>query len=219
MANFLKKIPILPKPVLYLIAGILKLIRMTQRVTYIDPSNQLEQLDQRPGIYLLWHNRLILLPLMFSRSTRKKTRFLASGSRDGGYIFDFLAILGLRGFQGSSSKGGTKAVLRMKQAIKNRESIVITPDGPRGPKYAIHEGAIYMASKLQVPLFPVVYNSKWHITLKTWDRFQLPLPFSEGELIIGEPIYLPENLDREGLKEWSAKVKAEMDKITHFDHN
>ncbi|HEX9046748.1 MAG TPA: hypothetical protein VF988_06960, partial [Verrucomicrobiae bacterium] len=65
------------------------------------------------------------------------------------------------------------------------------PDGPRGPCYQVQDGVTSLAQLTGLPIVPVAYNLSWKIRVKSWDRFQIPLPFSRCEMIYGKPIRVP----------------------------
>jgi lysophospholipid acyltransferase (LPLAT)-like uncharacterized protein len=69
--------------------------------------------------------------------------------------------------------------------------LAITPDGPRGPRYQVQPGAIALAQLTGRPLVPASYHLPWKICLKSWDRFQIPLPFGRAIMKFGEPLRVP----------------------------
>ena len=73
------------------------------------------------------------------------------------------------------------------KCIKEKKSIVITPDGPRGPKYKINSAIIRLASKLQVPIISMSFSSSKVKVLNSWDYFIIPLPFSKIFINISSP--------------------------------
>jgi hypothetical protein len=70
-------------------------------------------------------------------------------------------------------------------------NLVITPDGPRGPCYEVEEGALLLAQLTGLPIVPYTCNLGWKIRVKSWDRFQIPLPFSRCEVVFEKPIRVP----------------------------
>ena len=101
--------------------------------------------------------------------------------------------------RGSSSRGGARALKRMREKLEEGKLICLTPDGPRGPKYVIHDGVIWLGSVTQCPIVPVAINTKSHKELDNWDNTQIPFPFSETELVFGEAFRIPENVPKEDL--------------------
>ncbi len=89
---------------------------------------------------------------------------------------------------GSSTRGGKGAVLSIVRALKQKKSIGITPDGPRGPRHRASLSVIQMARLGGAVVFPVSYSSTRGKFMKSWDHFFLPLPFGKGVIIYGAPI-------------------------------
>jgi lysophospholipid acyltransferase (LPLAT)-like uncharacterized protein len=94
----------------------------------------------------------------------------------------------------------------IRAASDHHVDLVITPDGPRGPRYQIQPGLIHLAQATQRPIVAVTYQLKWKCLLNSWDRFHVPLPFSTCHLITGEPIFVPENASDAELAAISARV-------------
>ena len=95
-------------------------------------------------------------------------------------------------------------------ALNSGFDVAITPDGPRGPKYRLHPGALKLAQLSGVPitLVHVVYSSYWE--LKSWDGFRIPKPFSRVTIICDEPVEIPRELDEEALEALRAKLEGLM---------
>ncbi|MBR4124917.1 MAG: hypothetical protein IKR13_01820, partial [Victivallales bacterium] len=74
---------------------------------------------------------------------------------------------------------------------------LLTVDGPRGPRYTVHPGAVALARDGQAPLVPVLFNAKHYWQLKSWDKMQIPWPFTRMTMIIGKPLDLPLDLPTE----------------------
>jgi len=213
----LKKIRHLPKPIIYLITGLVNCLSKTFRLSISDPNLVLTKNYEKPAVYICWHNRLLCLPSMTPERLRNKIAVLISLSRDGNYINDLIQALKFQVIRGSSSKGGKAALGNSKNYLLNGGSLMVTPDGPRGPKYKVQTGVIWMASLAKVPIIPVSLNTKSHWKLKSWDRTQIPKPFTKAELIIGEPIVLGEDLDRKKIKEYQKLVSDHLMAVTHWD--
>ncbi len=182
------------------------------RVEIIDPNQICE--NPRGVIGLVWHNRLLFLPTAFPARLRKHTFAMVSASRDGQYLSDFLKHFSIRTLRGSSSRKGANALLGAINAIDNKCNVIITPDGPRGPKYRIKKGAVMMASKTGAPLVPVTINSSKCWQLKSWDNFQIPKPGAKLTLIIGDPINVPQNINDSTLEDLRIKVEQALLAIT-----
>ena len=170
-----------------------------------------------PFVAALWHNEcftLIALKEHF-QSAQKQYRpsTVASQSRDGAYIAGVLEHLGFVVARGSSSRGGTSALLScIRHMREDRLSPAITLDGPRGPRHQAKDGAIFLANQARAPLLPLRALPERCIRFKSWDRFELPLPFSRIRVVYGTPYTIERDLDTEALAE-------ERDKLNRIMHS
>jgi hypothetical protein len=145
-------------------------------------------------IFCLWHNRLAISMVVHRRHPRKLAA-LVSASKDGALLAAVLGRFGVEPIRGSSSRRGPQALLELTSRAQMGFDLAVTPDGPRGPRYVVQEGVIALAQLTGLPIIPVTCNTRWKICLKSWDRFQVPLPFSSCELILNEPILVPREAD------------------------
>jgi lysophospholipid acyltransferase (LPLAT)-like uncharacterized protein len=111
-----------------------------------------------------------------------------------------VALLGMQPVRGSSTRGGSRAVLEILRDKKSDVTIAITPDGPRGPRHHFHEGAVYLASRTGLPVFPVAVSFQHFGRLPTWDQFVVPRPFTRTIVRLGEAVRVPPDSDREGIE-------------------
>ncbi len=154
----------------YLIAPIYYLWLRTIRVRFCGADAFFD-----PVVYLFWHNRLF--PLIFTHR-RRGVVVLVSTHKDGELVAGVLRIFGFGLARGSATREGGKAVRAAIEGIRRGNSVAITPDGPRGPRYEFKEGAWRLATGLKAPILyvGVAYSSYWE--LGSWDRFMIPKPFS-----------------------------------------
>lgn len=177
-------------------AGVVSLAAL-QRVHLQDPHGVRALVRTRPTIFAIWHNRLALtMPVrdrIFEGTTpRPPLAALVSASRDGAFLAAVLESFGAHAVRGSSSRRGSRALLELHDLASRGHHLAITPDGPRGPRYSMHPGAAAIARLAQMPIVPVGVNYSWKIQLPTWDRFQIPLPGSRCDILLGEPLWVPE---------------------------
>lgn len=192
--RFLKR---LPGFVAWFLALGVRIYAATLRVRLVDECGLMADANPPATIYLVWHDRLLCLPPLSPKAMRPNTAVLVSHSRDGGYIADLLTRLGFDSVRGSSSKGGLAALRAMKRHLEEGKQIVITPDGPRGPAYNVHKGAIWLARSTGAQVVPVSLNMRRPWRLRGWDRTQIPKPFSSGEFVLGEPLSFAEDVSEE----------------------
>lgn len=188
---------------------IIRLLVSTLRIKIEDRGGILDKPNHPPVVLAFWHNRLFLMAPFWERYCRGRTSMtFISRSRDGQFMADVAARFGVQATRGSSSRHGIAAALTAIRAAHNdRLDIVITPDGPRGPCYEIQPGVLRLAQATQRPIVTITTVLGWKIRLKSWDRFQIPLPFSSCLLITEGPISVPENATEADLSETGAKVK------------
>jgi len=130
-------------------------------------------------IAVTWHSELLIAPKVYRKLRKKqKTAAIIAQHHDGEIIartLNFLNILPLRG----SSRRGAKAVLIAAiKALKEGYSVMITPDGPKGPRYTMSDGAVALALRSNLPLMVVNYQAEAFWQLNSWDRFVIPKPFT-----------------------------------------
>jgi len=167
---------------------LLKLLGRTLRYEVDDRAGIIGQPVARNYIGALWHNRLLIFPLVLRRFfSNRRGAALISASRDGELLSDAIHRFDYDVIRGSSSRLGATALLQLSDVLANGGDVVITPDGPRGPAYEIGPGMVFLAQKTGAEVLPVnlEYSSCWR--LKNWDRFIIPRPFSKVRLIIGRP--------------------------------
>lgn len=196
----------------FLIFAGIRLISLTWRCRFIDVYGFLEQ-PHGPMIFCLWHNRLGLSMTMWERFGRKKIHSsglvcLISASHDGGVLARTLRYFKVDAVRGSSSRRGAQALLELTSHAERGYSIAITPDGPRGPRYVIQDGIIALGQLSGSPILPVSTSVRGKLTLKSWDRFQIPLPFARCEVRLGMPLLVP----RELTDEHRAALRTELER-------
>lgn len=161
----------------------------TLRYRIHDPHGFLERKDVSQAIYCIWHNRLALCMKLYFAFGKHRSKAgmagLVSASRDGAFLAAILERFGVQPVRGSSSRRGAQALLELTTWAERSYDLAITPDGPRGPRYVVQEGAMSLAQITGLPLVPVSYRLQWKIQLKSWDGFQIPLPFSRCEIFAG----------------------------------
>ena len=150
------------------------------------------------AIYCVWHNRLALSLIIYERfiraSPEQRLAALVSASKDGGFLAETLRWFGVQPVRGSSSRRGAQALLELTTWSEHGYDLAITPDGPRGPAYVVQEGTIALAQLTGLPIVPVAANLSHKISLRSWDRFQIPLPFSRCEVCFGRPLHVPREI-------------------------
>jgi lysophospholipid acyltransferase (LPLAT)-like uncharacterized protein len=191
-----------------LCAGLIRLVAASLRMTVEDHAQIFHRPDHPPVIIAFWHNRVGLSAYFHQRYCPDRTAYtLISLSRDGQWIAEIAERFGVKAVRGSSSRKGTLAALRaVRAASDSHADLVITPDGPRGPRYQIQPGLLRLAQTTGRPIVAVTYHLSWKFELRSWDRFQVPLPFSACRLITRGPIQVPRDATEEQLIALNAMI-------------
>ena len=161
-------------------------------------------------IYLFWHE-YILFPLYLRGHCNLS--MLLSRHRDAEILSHVAHHFGFDFVRGSTNRGGVTA-LRELLAKSRRMHLTITPDGPRGPRRVMAPGPIYLASKLGLPLVLMgyAYDRPWR--LPSWDRFAIPRPCSAPRAIATGEIFVPPDLDRDGLEHFRLRTEQLLNRLT-----
>jgi lysophospholipid acyltransferase (LPLAT)-like uncharacterized protein len=148
-----------------------------------------------PVIYATWHNRLVLCLIGYAYARKNNPTLglaaMVSASKDGALLSGVLECFGVQPVRGSSSRRGPQALLELTTWAERGYDLALTPDGPRGPCYVVQEGVMSLAQITGLQIIPFSYSLKWKIQAKSWDRFQIPLPFSRCEMAFGKPVRVP----------------------------
>jgi lysophospholipid acyltransferase (LPLAT)-like uncharacterized protein len=184
------------RAVAWLVFAMIRTISATLRYRRDDRSGFINVPTPGPAIYCVWHNRLALCMPAYFDYVKKHNQTpgmaaMVSASRDGGFLTGILECFNVQPVRGSSSRRGPQALLELTTWAERGYDLAITPDGPRGPVYVVQEGVMSLAQLTGLPIVPVSYFVNWKIRVKSWDRFQIPLPFSRCEMIYEKPIFVP----------------------------
>jgi lysophospholipid acyltransferase (LPLAT)-like uncharacterized protein len=202
-----------------LVWAVVHLMGSSLRWRWVEPAGQMPFDRGQRVIFCIWHNRLALAMLLYhrrigSRYPGRKMAGLVSASRDGGLLARGLELFHVVPIRGSSSRRGAQAIRELVTAAEAGCDLAITPDGPRGPCYSIHPGVIAMAQMTGLPVVPVSYHLSWKYRLKSWDRFQIPIPFASVEVFLGEPLEIPRELNSEAREAVRIELVRRMMSIT-----
>ena len=167
----------------------------------------IESSGQLP-IYAVWHDRI------FAGTCYLQGRgivFLTSQSFDGEYIARFLQRFGYGVIRGSSTRGGSRGLVEMIRGMKGGLAMGFTVDGPKGPRYQAKAGPILLAKKTGNPIIPFIIESSKYLTVNSWDRLQIPLPFTRALMIYGKPIYVSSTASESELSEKLEELQCGLD--------
>jgi hypothetical protein len=172
-----------------------------------------------PVIFCFWHNRLALALAANGDFVREKWPAaglcaMISASRDGAFLASLVEPFGVAPIRGSTSRRGPQALLEATTWMEKNYSIAITPDGPRGPAYKVQEGIIHLAQLTGRPIIPVSAFTRRKITCRSWDKFQIPLPFARCEMRWAAPVRAPRDATAEARERLRAELEKAMMDIT-----
>jgi len=145
---------------------------------------------RRPYVLLSWHEAL--LPVLWHHR-ELGIAALVSEARDGQYLAALARLLGYRLIQGSSTRGGARALRGAIRALEAGMSVGLTPDGPRGPRRVVKPGIVVAAGRGGAVIVPVHAEARPAWRAKSWDRFLVPPPFARVRLAYGEPFTLEQD--------------------------
>lgn len=164
-------------------------------------------------VLLVWHDALLLPTFAAPKSIRQQCCCLVSKHQDGGYLADAMSWMDYTTVRGSSKRGGAEALRQLISETAGRH-IIITPDGPRGPRRQMKLGAVFLASQMGRGILPSAYVVKqgWRVR-GSWTDLVIPMPFTTIYLIVGEPIAIPANVPREELERYVEIAQQAMDRV------
>jgi len=163
-----------------------------------------------PVLFVFWHE---YIPTPFYYRGHCNIAILISQHRDAEWLSAAAAYMGFDTVRGSTRRGGTAALLELARKSETM-NLAITPDGPRGPRRVLAPGAIYLSSKLQIPIVAVGigYDRPWRVS--TWDRFAVPRPFSRLRGLMGPKIRIPADLTRNQVERYRRQVEQILSRLT-----
>lgn len=139
----------------------------------------------RQPILALWHGR-ILAGLDYFRN--RGVVVITSQNFDGEWIARILHRFGFSTARGSSSRGGARALVQMRRDLAAGRPVAFTVDGPRGPARQVQTGVVWLAGATGHPILPYHIEADRFWTARSWDRTQVPKPFSTVAIAIGAPL-------------------------------
>ena len=190
-----------------LLAGYMGFVRYTTRWS-TDNLDVIEPLQESGEGFVActWHSRFLMTTAGWTKM-QQLPHVLISRSRDGNLVAYTSKILRLGVIRGSrrakltsKSKGGANALREMLTTLEQGDCIFMTPDGPRGPRMRMGEGALRLAKLSGAPIVAYALSTSNKILFNSWDRFMLPLPFGRGKIVFGGPVYVEADANDETLE-------------------
>lgn len=165
--------------------------------------------EPHPGIYAFWHRSVFAVSWRFRNHG---IAVLTSRSFDGEYIARIITRLGYRAVRGSSSRGAVGGLRSMRRELEAGGAVAFTIDGPRGPRYLAKPGAVMLARDTGMPVtaFYIAPENPW--TLRSWDAFMVPKPFSRALLRVSRPVQVPAEARDEELERYRLQLQEALER-------
>jgi len=193
----------------WLISLYLRVVYNTSRWRHSEEEYLKPLVDKgEPFIIALWHNRVVMMPYAWRKP--KPISIFTSDHRDGRLVAYTMGWFGFNAVFGSTQRTELKTIRRIVRSLKSGTLLGITPDGPRGPRMRLKSGVVAMAKLANVPIIPVTYSCSRRIVLDTWDELIIPLPFTKGVFLWGEPMTLPPGATEEELEQVRLTLEQRM---------
>ena len=183
----------------------LRLLAATLRLRSEEKALERHEGAGTPLIYIVWHARLLLLPYLYRR---RGLRVLVSRSEDGAMVAGLVRRFGFAVVRGSSSRGGAGGFRALARALAEGHSVVLVPDGPRGPREVLKRGVVTLARVSGAQVVPAALGASSEWRARSWDAFRIPKPFSRCVMRLGEPIAVPRDLDAAGEESVRTEIEA-----------
>jgi lysophospholipid acyltransferase (LPLAT)-like uncharacterized protein len=163
--------------------AVIRLLAMTWRMRPVnDEAMRVARASGQRVIFTLWHGEL--LPLLWQHR-KEGVAVVISEHRDGEIVAQIAERLGYTTVRGSTSRGGSRALIGLMRAIEAGRDAAVTPDGPRGPAHVFAPGAAIASQRTGAPLLPVRASATRAWRLKSWDQFLIPKPFATVRVAYG----------------------------------
>ena len=166
--------------------------------------------DNRSPIYTFWHNRIFLGTYFFQK---RGIVIMTSRSFDGEYIARFIQRFGYGAVRGSSTRGATGAFVEMVRLVRAGCPAGFAIDGPKGPRYEAKMGSVLLAKKTGLPMLPFTLTARSFWEVKSWDRTQIPKPFTNALVTIAPAISVASNATDDELKSKRNELQQALDAV------
>ena len=200
---FLRQIGLLVLPILlYLLIRIIW-YSTRKKFHFVTP------IGEEQHVCVTWHGELCMTPQAYRYIHKTQPACaIISAHFDGALIAGALGFLKIGALRGSSRKGAKQVLMQAFRSIKSGEEVLITPDGPKGPRHKMSDGAVGIALKSKLPIFVMSFKASHYWQLKSWDKFIVPKPFALVDFYM-------QSLSLEGMTEEEAKAYLSEKMLAH----
>jgi lysophospholipid acyltransferase (LPLAT)-like uncharacterized protein len=186
----------------------LSLLSRTWRTIPLDAENLAAARGPGGGHFIaLWHGRMVL---GLQSHAHRSWRVLVSPSPDGEISQSLLKSFGYVPIRGSSSRGGARALREMVETLRGGMVVIVTPDGPRGPRHSMNSGLAWMARATGHAILPMGFACDRGWRMRSWDRFTIPKPWARVAMVYGTPIRVARGATPEDLERATEEIRARL---------
>ncbi len=181
----------------------------------VEGWENLEKIESAGKIPILafWHNRIFLATYYFRF---RGIIVMSSQSFDSEYVARFIQRFGFGIVKGSSTRGGVGGLIEMIRLAKKGFPTGFSVDGPKGPVYEAKTGTLLLAKKTENPILPFSVEAKKFWTIKSWDKLQIPKPFTRAKILIGKPIDVSKEIDDFEMENKHLELQNKLDELVEF---
>lgn len=186
---------------------VLRALAASWRVERIGWENLQRAWSTTGAMVAMWHGRMLpALPLHRDMGAQ----VLVSPSDDGALVQEMLKRFGYFVIRGSSNRQATRALREMREYLRGGQTVVITPDGPRGPRHGVNVGLAWLARETGLPILTlaVAAHPAWH--LRSWDRFTIPKPRARVVLTYSEPLSVAPDVGEDELERVTEEIRVQL---------
>src|SRR3989449_8153725 len=208
MTLIVKRYPSILPPIGY---ALIRVLGWTLRIRTLHAERVRTFWESGRGVIIaFWHSRQLMMPLCYGGS---RLYILISEHRDGELIHRIVRRFGFDTIRGSTTRGGARALRQMARLGREGADLGVAPDGPWGPRCVAQPGVVELAKLTGLPIIPLTFAASKKKLFRSWDRFEVPLPFSRACFAWGEPISVPRDADRVQLEAKRVEVEAALNKL------
>lgn len=195
----------------FLLKHVVDVLCKSLRIRTVNQKVVEELQNQNKNFVLAFWHSTMLVPWYLHRSSGCSA--LTSLSKDGDLLAKQLKHWNYKVVRGSSSKGGDVALGILVDFAKNNLSVLVTPDGPRGPLRILKAGAVITAKRANIPLVLLGIGYKKKKKLKSWDSFEVPYFFTKVNAVYSDPVYIDANLSYDETSEVISDCEIKLNEL------
>ena len=196
-------------------------IRFVHRTSW-QTKAMTETLEQHyhnhPCIVAMWHGQFMLLPLI--KPPFIPVDIMLARHRDAEIMaetlkhFDMQLIRGAGAGSRSKDRGGAHAYMAAVQALRDGRTVAMTADVPGGQARYAGLGIVMVARQSGRPILPVAIATSRYLSLNTWSRLTINLPFAGLGFAVGPMVRVPREATQAELEHYRQAVEVSLNQAT-----